>query len=223
MTSVIGAASVLVAFGGSLLLIYRGLTGLFQPRQATPGRMRLPVLIVLIASVGSMAVLQFALLTNDFSMAYVADHSASTTPFIFKIASAWAALEGSIVLWGLVLALFIWTVWRSFKKHDENRQLWSGALGIMGIVALFFFGLMLTVSNPFEVCTIPGSVGCFESTWAVWTPALAPAEGLGPNPLLQNHFLMAVHPPVLYGGYVGLTVPFAFAMAALLIGRGGSA
>ncbi len=170
-----------------------------------------------------MFMLQVALLTDDFSLAYVADHSASTTPFIFKIASAWAALAGSIVLWGLILALFIWTVWRSFRARQQTDQLWSGALGIMGIVGFFFFGLMLTVSNPFQACVTAGAVGCLDSTWMVWAPAQAALEGLGPNPLLQNHFLMAIHPPVLYAGYVGLTVPFGFAMAALLIGKGGSA
>ncbi|MCL1600520.1 MAG: heme lyase CcmF/NrfE family subunit [Actinomycetia bacterium] len=223
MNAIIGAAAILAAFLGSIALTIRGLTGLFQPRHATARRLRLPVLVVLIASAVSMGALQVALLTDDFSMAYVADHSASTTPFVFKIATAWSALAGSIVLWGLVLALFVWTVWRSFKARSEKDQLWAGALGIMGIVSVFFFGLMLTVSNPFQACTTPAAVGCFEATWAVWTPAQAAAEGLGPNPLLQNHFLMAIHPPLLYAGYVGLTVPFAFAMAALLIGRGGAA
>ncbi len=223
MTAIIGAGAVLAAFLGCLVLAVRGLTGLYRPHTATPGRLRAPVLVILAGSVVSMGALQAALLADDFSIAYVADHSASTTPTLFKVASAWGALAGSIVLWGLVLALFIWTVWRSFRSRDEDNQLWAGALGVMGIVSLFFFGLMLSVSNPFQVCTAPATVGCLQSTGAVWTPAQAALEGLGPNPLLQNHFLMALHPPLLYVGYVGLTVPFAFAMAALLIGKGGAA
>lgn len=223
MNAIVGTAAVLVALAGSLLLTYRGLTGLYRPAKATTRYLRRPVLIVLVGSLASMAVLQFALLADDFSMAYVADHSATTTPFVFKIASAWAALEGSIVLWGVVLAVFVATVWRSSRSRSETGQLWAGALGIMGIVATFFFGLMLTVSDPFQVCVTAGAVGCVDATRAVWLPAQAAMEGFGPNPLLQNHFLMAIHPPVLYAGYVGLTVPFAFAMSALLIGRGGSA
>lgn len=223
MSAIIGTSAVLTAFLGCLLLTVRGLSGLFRPRWATPGRLHLPVLIVLVGSIASMGALQVALLTDDFSLAYVADHSASVTPTIFKIASAWGALAGSIVLWGLVLALFIWTVWRRFRTHHESNPLWAGALGIMGIVGLFFFGLMLTVSNPFQVCVDAAAVGCLKATGAFWMPAQSALQGLGPNPLLQNHLLMAIHPPVLYAGYVGLTVPFAFAMAALLIGKGGAA
>ncbi|RLE16317.1 MAG: heme lyase CcmF/NrfE family subunit [Actinobacteria bacterium] len=223
MIAILGAVAILAAFLGCLALAFRGLISLVRPQRATPSRLQVPVLVVLMGAVASMGALQLALLTDDFSVAYVADHSASTTPFVFKIASAWAALEGSIVLWGLILALCIWTVWRRIAARSKNDQLWAAALGIMGIVGLFFFGLMLTVSNPFQVCLTPATVGCLEATWAVWTPAQAAMEGLGPNPLLQNHFLMALHPPLLYAGYVGLTVPFAFAMSALLIGRGGAA
>ncbi len=223
LTAAAGAIAVLVAFAGCLLLAIRGLTGLFRAERASSRLLRVPVLLALGGSVASMWALQMALLTDDFSLEYVANHSATTTPFVFKMASAWAALEGSIVLWGLVLALFIWTVWRRLQRGAESDQLWAGALGIMGIVGLFFFGLMLTVSNPFRVCVEAGAVGCFEGSAAFWQPVQSALEGLGPNALLQNHFLMAVHPPVLYAGYVGLTVPFAFAMAALLSGESGPA
>ncbi len=223
MIAAIGTVAVTAALIGSLVLVVRGLTGLYRPEVATPRRLRVPVFVVLIGSVVSMGVLEVALLMDDFSMDYVANHSASATPLLFKIASAWGALAGSIVLWGFVLAVFIWSVWWRFHKRNESDQLWSGALGVLGIVGIFFFGLMLTVSNPFQICIQAASVGCIEGTGAFWQPARAAMEGLGPNPLLQNHFLMAVHPPVLYIGYVGLTVPYAFAMSALLIGRGGSA
>ena len=223
MTAMIGSLSVAVALLGSLWLVIRGLTGLYRPSEATPTRLRLPVLMVLVGSIVSMGTLQVGLLADDFSLEYVANHSASATPVIFKMASAWGALAGSIVLWGFVLAVFIGSVWWKFHKRGESDELWSGALGILGIVGVFFFGLMMTVSNPFEICIQAASVGCAEGTGAVWRQAWAATEGLGPHPLLQNHFLMAVHPPVLYVGYVGLAVPYAFAMAALLIGRGGSA
>ncbi|MGZ8786410.1 MAG: heme lyase CcmF/NrfE family subunit, partial [Acidimicrobiia bacterium] len=162
------------------------------------------------------------ILTDDFSIAYIANNSATTTPFIFKVASAWAALEGSIVLWGLVLAAFVYTVYRGFAKRTEPDRLGAGALAVMGIVTLYFFVLMATVSNPFTVCVQPASIGCLEATHWPWADSLAALEGRGPNPLLQNHILMAVHPPMLYVGYVGMTVPFAFAMAALMLGASGT-
>jgi cytochrome c-type biogenesis protein CcmF len=88
----------------------------------------------------------------------------------------------------------------------------------MGGVAIFFFGLMVTVSNPFEVCVEALSTGCAASSPWPLAAADVPANGPGPNALLQNHFLMAIHPPVLYVGYVGLTVPFAYAIGALSLG-----
>jgi cytochrome c-type biogenesis protein CcmF len=91
----------------------------------------------------------------------------------------------------------------------------------MGGVAIFFFGLMITVANPFEVCVDALEVGCAGASAWPFAAVDAPVNGPGPNPLLQNHFLMAVHPPVLYVGYVGLTVPFAYAIGALALGRPG--
>ncbi len=97
-----------------------------------------------------------------------------------------------------------------------------GALGVMGFVALFFFGLMLTVASPFRVCVEAASVGCLQASNLPWAESVTAAAGRGTNPLLQNHILMAIHPPVLYVGYVGLTVPFAFAMSSLLAVRSGA-
>ena len=221
MTATIGYLAVLAAAGGALWLAIAGLRGVFRPELATAGRLTRPVALLVGGSVVSMAALQFGLLTNDFSIEYVANNSATTTPLLFKIASAWAALEGSIVLWGLVLAGFTLTVWLRFRARRSADPLWSGALGVMGVVAIFFFGLMVTVSNPFRVCVEAASVGCFSGNNIPWTTPDIPPSGFGPNALLQNHILMAVHPPLLYLGYVGLTVPFGFAMAALVTGRGG--
>jgi cytochrome c-type biogenesis protein CcmF len=87
----------------------------------------------------------------------------------------------------------------------------------MGGVALFFFGLMLTIANPFEVCIEASQNGCLASSPWPFATIDAPLDGPGPNPLLQNHILFAIHPPILYVGYVGLTVPFAYAIAALAL------
>jgi cytochrome c-type biogenesis protein CcmF len=164
------------------------------------------------SSVVSFILLEVAILAHDFSISYVANNTSTATPFIFLFAAGWAALEGSIVLWGLLLAVFTYLVWRQLDRVDGLGVL---ALAVMGAVAVFWFGLMATAANPFAVCTQSGGEFCLESSWWPFVATVAPTNGLGPNPLLQNHILMAIHPPMLYIGYVGFTVPFAFAIAAL--------
>ena len=212
MLAFLGSAGVLAALIGSLLLVLRGI----RIARGDTGDLRTPSKLVLAGALVSMAAMQIALLTDDFSLAYVANHHATTTPFPFDVATAWAALEGSIILWGLVLAVFTWVVAR--RALD---RLGAAALAVMGGVGVFFFGLMLTVANPFEVCTDALTTGCAASSAWPFTAADIPLDGPGPNPLLQNHFLMAVHPPVLYIGYVGLTVPFAYAIGALALAHPG--
>ena len=211
MLAVLGLAGVATALVGSLLLVVRGVsTARGRARDLLgPGRLLLAGAIV------SMGALELALLTDDFGVAYVANHHSTATPFPFDVATAWAALEGSIVLWGLVLAGFGWMMLRRYTKEPD--ALGAGALAVLGAVAVFFFGLMLTVANPFEVCVEALEVGCATSSPWPWAGIDAPAQGPGPNPLLQNHILMAVHPPILYLGYVGMTVPFAYAISALAL------
>jgi cytochrome c-type biogenesis protein CcmF len=180
--------------------------------------LRVPVLVMTLGGVAAMVALESAILSHDFTVAYVADHTATTTPFLFLLASGWAALEGSIVLWGLVLAGFTYLVSR---RVGDGDGLGAGALAVMGLIGVFWFGLMATVANPFQVCTEAAALGCAQSAWWPLQTAVAPLEGVGPNPLLQNHILMAIHPPMLYLGYVGLSVPYAFAMAALVRGDRG--
>ena len=215
MLAFLGSAGVIAALIGSLLLVLRG-TRLARGGDAD---LKAPASLVLAGALVAMAAMQIALLSDDFSLAYVANHHAVTTPFPFDVATAWAALEGSIVLWGLVLAFFTWVVVR--RQGGASDRLGAGAVAVMGGVAIFFFGLMITVANPFEVCVDALEVGCAGSSAWPFAAVDAPANGPGPNPLLQNHFLMAVHPPVLYVGYVGLTVPFAYAIGALALGKPG--
>ncbi len=222
MTATVGYLAILGAALASAALIVQGFRGMRNPERARAEKLQWPVYGIVGGAALAMIALEVGILTDDFSIAYIANNSATTTPFIFKIASAWAALEGSIVLWGLVLAGFVYTVYRGFARRTEPDRLGAGALAVMGIVTLYFFVLMATVSNPFTVCVQPASIGCLEATHWPWADSLAALEGRGPNPLLQNHYLMAVHPPMLYVGYVGMTVPFAFAMAALLLGASGT-
>lgn len=211
MNAFLGLASVIAALAGSIWIIAAGIRYL----RGQDGSMVRPVALYVGGAVAAFLVLEIALLGDDFSLAYIANNSRSTTPLIFKIATAWAALEGSIVLWGLTLAGYTYLV---FRRHQQNPdRLGAGALVVLGIVGLFFFGMMATIANPFEACTSALANSCLESSPLPWADAVAVAEGRGPNPLLQNHILMAVHPPVLYAGYVGMTVPFAFALSALAL------
>jgi cytochrome c-type biogenesis protein CcmF len=216
-----GLLGVIVAMFGSVMLIVRG----FAPAARRDGwdasRFKVPAAAVLGGSALAMVALEVGLVADDFSISYIANNSASTTPLLYKMASAWAALEGSLVLWGLVLGVFVFAVWAAMSRREGTDHLGAAALGVMGIVSLFFFALMVTVSNPFEVCTATGGFGCAAESALPWATAVTPLEGFGPNPLLQNHPLMAIHPPMLYVGYVGLTVPFAFAIGALLVGEPG--
>jgi cytochrome c-type biogenesis protein CcmF len=145
--------------------------------------------------------MQRALITRDFSVSFVHDNGSSRTPAIFNVATMWSALEGSILLWALILAGFTAHVARRFRSRLSD-PLVGTALLVMFVVCLFFFLLVLGPANPFTRVDVPLGYA-----------------GPGPNPLLQEHILMAFHPPMLYLGLVGFTVPFAFAIAALATGR----
>ena len=216
-----GLASTMVAVGAAATLAWRGFPALAGRGPVPASRTRGPVLWLLAGAAGAMAVLELGLLVDDFSIAYIADNHRRGTPLIFTLAAGWAALEGSIVLWGLVLAVFVFSTHRVMYR-DVHPLAW-GALSVLGMVAVFWFGLMATVANPFAVCQVAADTGCAVPAWAPWTAADIPLDGRGANPLLQNHILMAVHPPVLYVGYVGFSVPFAIAMSSLAAGSRGSA
>ncbi|MGH8874928.1 MAG: heme lyase CcmF/NrfE family subunit, partial [Acidimicrobiia bacterium] len=226
MLALLGMLAILTGTGAAIVLMVQGARAARTERAAVD--LRTPALTLVGGAAGALVVMEVALLADDFSLAYVANHHASSTPFPYNVATAWAALEGSIILWGLVLAGYTWMVararhsgWSPDDRPVRPDRLGAGALAVLGAVSVFFFGLMLTVANPFEVCTDAGTVGCRESSPFPWAVTQAPSDGLGPNPLLQNHILMAIHPPVLYLGYVGLTVPFAFAISALALGLPG--
>jgi cytochrome c-type biogenesis protein CcmF len=157
--------------------------------------------VLLIGAVLATASMEHALVTHDFSLVYVADNNARATPILYSITGLWSALAGSILLWGLVLAVFTAAlVWRYRRLADDPVIRWASL--VMYAVSAFFFGLMVGPANPFLV------VG-----------GHAPLHGAGPNVLLQDNPLVAVHPPFLYLGFVGFTVPFAFAVGMLATGR----
>ena len=139
------------------------------------------------------------LLRNDFSISYVAQVGAIDLPTWVKIVSLWSSLEGSILFWGGVLAVFVAIGTRGLT--DAHGWAKPAAIGVWLACATFFSVLIAGPAQPFG------------------TVVDVPKDGPGPNPLLQNHVLMAIHPPFLYGGYVGMTIPFGLALAALMAGR----
>ncbi|MYD04646.1 MAG: heme lyase CcmF/NrfE family subunit [Acidimicrobiia bacterium] len=210
----LGLVSILIALGASLTLAWKGLPALLNRAPVSRHQLKNPVMWLVIGASGALLILEMGLLLNDFSVAYIANNHRAGTPLVFTISSAWAALEGSIVLWGLVLAVFIGTAYRSL--YGSNHPLAGATLSVLGMMAVFWFGVMATVANPFAVCTAAIETGgCAVTGWAPWSVVDLPELGRGANPLLQNHILMAIHPPVLYAGYVGLSVPFAIGMASL--------
>ncbi len=149
---------------------------------------------VLVAS----ACLCWLFLTDQYQVAYVAGYSARDIPVVYKLTAFWGGQAGSLLLWALVLSSF--ALIAVLQNRHKNRHLMPYATSVLAGILTFFMVLLTFATDPFE--TLP----------------VAPADGQGLNPLLQN-FYMIIHPPILYLGYVGMTVPFAFALGALMSGR----
>jgi cytochrome c-type biogenesis protein CcmF len=146
--------------------------------------------------------MEHALITHDFSIAFVAENNSRSTPLLYTITGLWSALAGSILLWGLVLSGYIAAmVWRFRRRAGDPLVGWATL--VTYVVAAFFFGLMA------------GAGRSLPDTW----PGRCRPTGSGPNVLLQDNPLVAFHPPLLYLGFVGFTIPFAFAIASLITGR----
>ena len=144
------------------------------------------------------ATLIYGLIATDFSIKYVAMNTTLATPIYYRVTGLWGALEGSLLLWEWILIIFSGvTAWLYRHRHRDTMP-W--VIMIFSIVSAFFLGVLGFLSNPFE---------------AVFP---APPDGRGLNPLLEDANMMT-HPPLLYTGFVGLTVPYAFAMAALITGK----
>jgi cytochrome c-type biogenesis protein CcmF len=158
-----------------------------------------PAAYLQLALVGlAFAILTHGFIAQDFSQRYVAENSNSLLPMIYRYTAVWGAHEGSLLLWALILAL--WTAAVARFSRALPMPVVARVLGVLGVVAVGFLAFLIFTSNPFERL-LP-----------------AAAEGRDLNPLLQDPG-MIIHPPMLYLGYVGFSVPFAFAIAALLEGR----
>jgi len=149
--------------------------------------------------------LGYLFLTNDFSVAYVAAHSSIDLPLHFKISSVWGGQEGSLLFWSWILTVYSALV--IFQNRNKHRSMMPYVTSVLTATSLFFTAMHLFVVNPFKVGAIQmpnGALSLFH-----------PTDGAGLNPLLQDT-LMVIHPPMLYAGMVGLAVPYAFAIAALI-------
>jgi cytochrome c-type biogenesis protein CcmF len=151
--------------------------------------------VCLLAAFG---VLIHAFLVNDFSLVYAAQNSNSALPWPYRVSAVWGAHEGSLLLWTLILAG--WTFAVTLRDRTLPADIAAVVTAVMGLVSIAFLLFMLLTSNPFAR-SLP-----------------APTDGADLNPLLQDPGLI-IHPPMLYMGYVGFAVPFAFAIAALVRGR----
>src|SRR5690349_163590 len=154
-----------------------------------------------IAAVMSVAsgVIIYAFVAGDYSIRYVRRYSDSVQPLFYKITSYWGGLDGSVMFWVFLLSVFGTVAVKS--NRDSQRELIPYVVAVTAIVEMFFLFLMLVHNNPFDTFLTE-----------------APTDGAGLNPLLQN-FYMAIHPPTMYLGFVGLTIPYAFGMAALITGQ----
>src|SRR5712692_6844914 len=155
-------------------------------------------LIAALMTVAS-AVIVNSFLTNDFSIKYVAHNSDSVQPLFYKITSYWGGLDGSIMFWVFLLSIFGSIA--VYVNRERHRELIPYVVATISVVEMFFLYLMIVHKNPFTTYV-----------------ANAPSEGQGLNPLLQN-FYMAIHPPSLYTGFVGMTIPFEIGIAALVTGH----
>jgi len=185
----------LIAGGWTVVIGFAGArTGREETIRSAEGAMKAAALALTVAA-GSLAVL---LLQKDFSVEYVAQYTSRSLSVFYTVGAFWAGQAGSLLLWAWVLSLIGAAV--VFQNRARNRDLMPWVTVTIGVVIVFFTILVTFYANPFD--TLP----------------VAPADGQGLNPLLQNYGQW-VHPIALYLGFVGFTVPFAFAVAALVTGR----
>ena len=249
MNNILGDFGIALAGAATLASVALVLFGMVR-REVAPLRAGLRLVYLAVAGlVFSFVILERALITRDFTVRFAAEYGSSRTSPLFNFTSLWSGLEGSILLWALVLVGFWGVVAYKFRKKilelgsaseavsevgaassssvslsnstnsdASSSQVPTGstlirssssrdttaawAFVVMGIVTAFFIGLLVGPADPFSSFSPPAGY-----------------DGPGPDPLLQSNVLMAFHPPMLYLGYVGFTVPFAFAIGALISGR----
>src|SRR5215211_7566194 len=197
----VGSACLFIALLTALYAIAASVYGARSGRREWVTSGRRAIYCVAGLCLIAFVVLESAFLRSDFSFALVAEGSSIETPTFYKVTALWATQDGSLLLWVTLLSLFSTTV--LFLTRRSLRDIAPYATAVLGGIAAFFLFLMIGWENPFDTLANP------------------PADGVGLNPLLR-HPAMMIHPPMLYTGYVGFSVPFAFAIGALVARRTGA-
>ena len=198
MSAELGHFALILAFCLALPQAFFGLVGAATRRPHWMALTTRAVAGQFVFTAFAFACLAYCFYRNDFSVLYVAQNSNSELPTFYRFAAVWGAHEGSLLLWLLVQS--IWTVAVVAFSRNMPNTMTSRVLGVLGLISSGFALFILATSNPFE---------------RLWPAA---PDGRDLNPLLQDPAL-AIHPPMLYTGYVGMSVPFAFAVAAMLEGK----
>ena len=193
----LGRAALVVSLGLSVYALVAGIAAARLGRRRLAFSAQNALVAAFFSTVVASAVLLSALLRNDFSFTYVARTTSEALPTAYTISAFWGGQEGSLLLWLLVLTGFGAAAVRLNRGWARDLIVW--VVPVFAAVSTFFAFLLVAVANPF-------------------TMQAAPPDGAGMTPSLQNPYMLA-HPPLLYLGYVGLTVPFAFAIGALIAGR----
>ena len=225
MLAEIGLAALTIAFALAIYAVAASAVGGRNQRERWQRSGRNAALLTFPALLLATAMLVIALMTEQYQMSYVYSVTDSQTPALYRFTALWGSQRGSLLFWSLLMSLFavaaIGLNWRG------ERRLMPFAIAFMMATLAFFLGLSLFLENPFERWWLlpQGAPGAREISSALIPPgAMAPTEAAlragaqGLNPLLR-HFGMVIHPPMLYLGFVGFTIPFAFAMAALAAGE----
>lgn len=200
MIATLGYTALLLAFVASLYAIATSLYGLYRhdSRWVETARNATVVIFPLILLASAMVVV--SILNNDFSLDYVAQVSSREQPTYLKVTALWGGQAGSLLFWNLMLSVFTALAMLRHWQRDRDHDLIPYALAVSTITQAFFLGISLFVENPFALAS-----SIVEN-------------GRGLNPLLR-HPGMIIHPPMLYLGFTGFTIPYSFAMAALLNGK----
>ncbi len=193
----LGRAALVLTLGLALYALVAGTWAAHTRRRRLALTAQNALLAAFATTLAAAAVLLAALVRHDFSFQYVADHTSRGLPLAYTLSAFWGGQAGSLLLWLLVLTGYGAAAVLLHRKAAKDVVVW--AVPVLGGVASFFALLVCFVASPFVM-------------------QAAPTDGAGMTPSLQNPYMLA-HPPMLYLGYVGLTVPFAFAMGALLSGR----
>jgi cytochrome c-type biogenesis protein CcmF len=193
----LGRAALVVCFGLALYAVTAGFAGAHLRRRRLALSAQNALVAAFVAAAVATGVLLTALVRSDFTFTYVSSFTSRELPLTYKLTALWGGQEGSLLLWLLVLTGY--GAAAVLLDRKAGRELVAWVVPVLGLVTAFFSMLVVFVSSPFKT-------------------HMAPDDGLGLNTSLQSPYMQA-HPPMLYLGYVGLTVPFAFAMGALLSGR----